>query len=93
MKTFHIWLILLAGKYSILKKKIEVMEKKFKTFKGRKEYLLWNIKYCQKELLEDVREDRRASTEWDLRRLKICYNLYRNMIIMKFGEFKFFWLN
>lgn len=93
MKTFHIWLILLAGKYSILKKKIEVMEKKFKTFKERKEYLLWNIKFCQKELLEDVRKDMKASTEWDLRQLKIYYNLYRNMVIMKIGEFNILWLH
>lgn len=92
MKTFHIWLILLAGKYSILKKKIEVMEKKFKTFKERKEYLLWNIKYNQIELLEDMRKNLKCSQEYDLKQLKINYNIYRNMVIMKYGSFNSLWL-
>lgn len=92
MKTIDIWLICQQGKHSILKKKIEVMEKKFKTFKERKEYLLWNIEWHQKELLVDLRKDLKYSTEWDLKQLKLNYNLYRNMVIMKFGEFNILWL-
>lgn len=68
------------------------MEKKFKTFKERKEHLLWTIKFYQKELLEDMRLEQRYSVEYDLRNMKVAYNVYRNMIIMEYGSFNSLWL-